>query len=808
MAGARNVGFNSTAALGSVVDVSTAGISPSSSEPSLAIAQATAEKIESLLGQYRTIRFTVPGDYYFAGAVSGGAATDYSAIALPATMRHIEIAPGVRLLRHSGYSSGARGLGNLFAFAQVVTENEGVIIDGGGTIGRMKATGADNQNTVEFANAEYVRLENLTFQTVGANCTGKYSILTTGIDRLVTRTLRFLGDETASSSKSDGLHCHGRHGTIDVDGVTGATTDNMIGIGLDEGPNYLVNVAGGFQGGNIDSVSIRNVFTTLTQAEPVRFFGWQTNNLAITGATYSEPGGVFTITKTGGFASILQFQGAVASGDIVMTLAVTGGTGITPATYTIASIISADAITITADAGSATADLTATTITTSGKFREIHVDGVGGSVASGVTSGVGLAYDTGLTNGVMEDVLIENVSIFGGAASGTTSNVIISAGGAIRVTCRNIRPQGNGTHGHTAVRVFNNATGLKYLAIEDCRSDQPTTATASAHLIDFSNGTGGGAFTIDQLVLANNELKTANSSNASCFLTTDGMAAGAVTFANITGTNNRMECAASTVSRFFMLANITLGARITSASLANTTIKNVYLLVDAAGVGSTGNGERSSLTFDGLNILSSMSNGLWGRVDVTAFNVYRDHKGAWVTNTRTGNPSFQIPSQESVIVLGYGVANTTSNDFSGIVATSGNLDVNGLTRYANVMGQGFLPRGYQVHETHWKHQTQLVNAGSSAVTVKLGTTVDTDQFTSATGYTTWLSAAVATGTFHAEIPAAASGESATANAQTDTDTNTDRNLNLNVANTGANWSAATAGRIAIRIRWSMRQTST
>ena len=791
------------------VDAS-ARIAAHASEPSLAQAKANAVMLNSLLGAYRTVEFTAPGDYYFAGE-----AADYSAIKLPATFRHIRVAPGVRLVRHSLYFGSTRGIGMLVAFQQFATENEGVRIDGGGTLARMKASPTPNNDanqTIELCHAHLVELRDLTIETIGAGSGGKYGILTSGVDRVILRNIHFKGGETADAHKSDGYHHTGRAGLIDVQGLTGATTDNMVGIGIDEGANYLASVPYGFRGGTLDKVLVRDVHPTLTQAEPIRFFGWRTANLSITGATYSEPGGVFTITKAGGFTSILQFQSAVASGDVTLTLNVTGGTGITPATYTIASIADANTITLTADAGNATSDLSATTVTNTARFRSIHVNGVAGSLASSVTSGVSCAWDTGLTDGVMEDALFENIALSGGQASGATAQVIISAGGLKRATIRNVAPQGNGTHGHTAVRVFNTAASLDYLAIEDCRSVQPTTATASAHLIDFANSANGAAFTLDELVLSNNLLITQNSSNASCFLTTDGMATGAVTFGHISGANNRMECAASTVSRMFMLANVSIsGGEVTAlvnrADLANTTVKNVYLLVDAGGHSTNTTGSRSSFYFNGLTILSSMTNGLWGRVDVVASNVYRDHKGAWVEPTRSGNPSFTITPQWSHVTVGYGVVTSTTNDGAGVASTTLNLDLNGLARYANILGRGFLPRGYVVHETHFKPSVIVTYSSGTVgnIVTKLGTTVDQDQFTSTTGDQNW-DAAVAHGTFHIEAPAAFSGHGSTANARTDTDLNTDRNLNFQAVNAGTGqWTNLNGGKMDVSFQWSMVQ---
>lgn len=707
------------------VDASTR-IPSHAAEPSLAQAKANAVALNALLTAYRTVEFTEPGDYYFAGE-----ATDYSAIKLPATFRHIKVAAGVRLIRHSAYYGSTPGIGMLIAFSQYTTENEGVRIDGGGTLARMKATvpNNDGMQTNEFCHADLIELRDLTIQTIGASSGGKYGILTSGVDRVILRNIHFKGDETASSHKSDGYHHSGRAGLIDIQGLTGATTDNMVGVGIDEGANYLASVPAGFQGGTIDKVVARDISPTLTQAEPIRFFGWATANLNISGADYSEPGGVFTIFKATAFTSILHFKSAVAAGNITLTLNVTGGAGITPATYTIASIVDANTITLTADAGSSTSDLTATTVTNNAKFRNIHVNGLNGSVAAAVTSGASCAWDNGLTDGVMENVLFENISISGGAASGSTANVVISAGGAQRVVVRNVRPQGDGSHGHDAVKVFNTAAALRYLEITDCHSVLPAASTASAHLIEFVNSANGGAITLRELRLANNSITVNNNSNASALFSTDALGAGALTINRWSGTNNAYTgSGGSTTQWALQLANNTANV-VLSGHEAGFYVKDAYGLLDAGNVSAQ---LRSRFHFEGLNVVAQATHELVrGKVDVTSANLTATANEIVpcgnASGSRTGSATWSHAPQWSAI-------NLTYVDFQNLGATAtGNLNLNTnatVTRFNKVLGQGYIVRGGNVQFGIMSHynvagQNWTSSGTMTTATISLGNVEDT-----------------------------------------------------------------------------------
>ena len=189
----------------SIVVSSEIGLSPSTSEPSLTQAQTNAAKINQLLISNKSIAFTKPGDYYFAGSVSGGYASDASAIKLPATFRSLHIGLGVRLIRHSLYFSNTRNpdtqtsLGALIAFQDESLENEGVSISGGGTLARAHVSSGDNFHTCRFGFSRSVSIQDITFEsdvnppTIGTYASGKYGALFCGVDTTTVRNVTFKG---------------------------------------------------------------------------------------------------------------------------------------------------------------------------------------------------------------------------------------------------------------------------------------------------------------------------------------------------------------------------------------------------------------------------------------------------------------------------------------------------------------------------------------------------------------------------------------------------------------------------------------
>lgn len=595
-----------------VVDASSVGLSPSGSVPSVADAKTNADLLEAALATAREVRFTVPGDYYFARTPDGAGhalADDHGAVRLPATFRSVLVAPGVRLLRHAGYApmSGAANCmsGALFCFANETVRNEGFRLYGGGKVGRCYPTTSDDLHTNRFVNADHIQIEDIEFVSdVGAGAglyAGKYAVALQNIGRFTGRNIRFSGNRTVAGGSttahaSDGLHFHGPGSNILIDGISGDTGDDMVAMTIRDYVGYMY---AGWTHGPFKNVIVRNVrCDSGGRGNCVRFMGCPatittsgTNHLAFSGATWTES--TRTLTSVGAFSAFTWSKG--------IKLWIDSGTNVIPGWYTIQSKTSADAVVLEVSCQSSAGAASAIVVTHAGwgGFHNILVDGVYGPRGDGyrhVEFGddnegwaqpdrayacCGVQYEDVTVRNVggklssssgtihlaaygLEDLAVENV--YGDPSSGGqwlieqawTPSAPIPRPHLKRLICRNLQNL-NQTNGANLVNLVST---IPQVVVVDSASDFVGTSGGSA-LVNVSGPTGYpaiiGHLRVDGCHLKNTGGQAANFISVSNGRVNDAVGTGCV-FAGAAALLKGDTTAANGISRLRLVSPVFLDA--------------------------------------------------------------------------------------------------------------------------------------------------------------------------------------------------------------------------------------------------------
>lgn len=735
-------------------------ISVNGSEPWIYVAVANAEVITRHLQDNSELRITTPGDYYIG-----------KAILIPRHFCRIILAPGVRLIRHSDYASAVSPDGAILRFADETVQNEGIEISGGGGIGRTSARVPDGQHTVRLVNYRRAIIRDIRFTT---GQTGKYCVISNNGEEFLGENISFSGLSAYFGTKSDGLHFTGKHGSITLRNISGVTGDNMLAFGTHEGTAYFEYWHPDMVEGSIDSVLIDGVHCG-GGAEPVRAFGRHILTLDISGANWN--GADRTLTATGAFRTY-----SFTPGD---TITLTSGGG-APGTYTIAGKVSDHAIRFVETIGASRGGVTASIITKNTAIRSIIVRNVTGSLRPDAVSVVNMAGDVSLTDGVIDRLEVDGVAVTGGSTG--TRVVSISAANTREVVLRNINALGMVAGAHSVLGVFDSVTALRRVTLENCTSTPPPNSRNSSHMISIFRVNGAPPMQVDSLTLNGCTLRVLSWFNPTCMLNTDPGVR--LTIQQLTGADNSVIGVERGPTRMFNLA-WDGSNRIVRATLTNTTLDNVAYLCDAAG----GPGPRSTFILNGLTIRNDFG-GMTGRADAFASNVTRDQPGGWVDSFRGGNPTFTIAPQLSVVRFGYGIRPNT-NDFASIHATSGDLSLNQLDGSRNVMGAGFLPRGYQIIKSTLVHSVPAeLGSATGRVHVQWGVPGDPTRFTPV-GHWYWS---------RRPAPMLQSAEEPAPGTQSDADAAADRPIIIHVEHEGAApWDSLQQGVMELRIWWSLFQ---
>ena len=196
-------------------------IAPSTTEPSLAVAQANTAQLQALINANDEIRFTQAGDYYFSGRITLDSNTT------------LYVGRGVRLWRHSG----APGV-QLFQTIGT-SQTTDVLITGGGSIGRRAdgTVGNDNGHTTVFWHVQRFTIRDITFRDnsgpLFSQRDGKYAVYFNQAFDIDISNVGFVGGVTEygiGAVGSDGLHFTGANERVRIDNIWGASDDNPLAI--------------------------------------------------------------------------------------------------------------------------------------------------------------------------------------------------------------------------------------------------------------------------------------------------------------------------------------------------------------------------------------------------------------------------------------------------------------------------------------------------------------------------------------------------------------------------------------------------
>jgi hypothetical protein len=196
-------------------------IAPSTSEPSLATAQANTAQMQALINANDEVRFTRAGDYYFSGRITLDSNTT------------LYVGPGVTLWRHSG----APGV-QLFQTIGT-SQTTDVLITGGGSIGRRAdgTVGNDNGHTTVFWHIQRFAIRDITFRDTSgplfSQRDGKYAVYFNRAFDIDISNVGFVGGVTEygiGAVGSDGIHFTGANERVRIDNIWGACDDNPLAI--------------------------------------------------------------------------------------------------------------------------------------------------------------------------------------------------------------------------------------------------------------------------------------------------------------------------------------------------------------------------------------------------------------------------------------------------------------------------------------------------------------------------------------------------------------------------------------------------
>lgn len=650
-------------------------VRPSAAEPPIAAARATMATLQRLLDDYTTVVLSEPGIYWVAdadgddrGIVLGNGGTSV-----------LVLAPGVDLRRHSGYSSASPGFGWLLGTPGTASRPTRVVIRGGGRIGRAAASGSDNQSTVCLTNCDQVIIEDIEFYTLGNS--GKYCVITSDIEHLVVRNVQFSGDYNSAdnnltagwSTKSDGLHCTGYHGKVEVTNVSGSTGDNMVAVGTDEGINNVYDYFPTNRGARSGSVRISvDKCRFFRSSEPYRQFGRKLT-LNLTGVAWDAT--ARTLTKTNAFAG-LRLGGSV--------LNITGGTGVTTGEYAVLEQVSDSVVRLASS--------------------------IKGSAASDVTVDVCHVYVRSRLRDFAGSLLQD--TFHGGAGGvGCISTIDDDVGGAGLIACRHeIEIDGvdvvNGTAGYPLVKL--GGTALQWARVQDVRVPagvpgvlvtSGTTGIKDIRIVGVvKHGEAGAQYLVyvasppESLILKDLYLGLTSTGTAT-LLQLDAAASALAVFPRVIADNLTLRAAGT--GGVFISQSGNGQAQVLDGFVSHAVKYGGAGLINGPASSGAGANKRSNWRMTGLAVEDSTGTVLLsGQVDLRAGGTSRVNSGTltWCASSLSDRPSVAFEPEVIQLTLGYADFQTHGVE-AGVGPFTVDLNLNNITRFAgrfvNTRGRNF-----------------------------------------------------------------------------------------------------------------------
>ena len=310
-----------------------------------------------------------------------------------------------------------------------------------------------------------------------------------------------------------------------------------------------------------------------------------------------------------------------------------------------------------------------------------------------------------------------------------------------------------------------------------CNNIRNLAPADAAHLFNINSAIG-------TLIVNNSEQVPNNAANSVSFF---NIGSG-VTIGRLLGNNLRGDYTTGGTCRFMLCSGVITEAKLSNVVLIKPT--NAFQFVDTAGYA------RSKINIDNLAVETPLNYLVGGRCDLHVSGIYRQlGKGGLVNYSGTGQPTLLVDPQWSEVQLFQGaipkdVETTTQNDFGVFALPTKNVTLNVLTRYANVAGQGFFPRGTMVLQ--WSARCMTTFTGATSVTFGLGTATSLTKFGSGTVNLQ----AVSTSTReNVLVPVASQWD----NESADQDINVQGVANVNWGN--GSTATITPGGVSIRIVW-------